>query len=704
MTSEQSNIKDALLVKMSSQYDDPYLWINNYVTTSTFTNTEIDHLKSVMQRDQAIKKADRERIYDLVGSFPTKLQPEILRSNMNQLRNKYPAVPGSGFVSIGTSLIQSHDVDPIKVKEENLHLHYTRKRKSCVTFTKCKFQSTFSKLCPICLQTFNALLETNQCIQCGQNVCKNCAYKTASITNSDILCRECWDIARFMCKTGDWFNQYTKSKTTNPLKIDMKFKPLQNNKPCIESGELNPTGIQSTNYNANLSVEGMNENSKTSLNGKSFGENYQVMKKQILRSKSVQNLQTQSLLNDSKFNLQTTHENESSGFINRSVLSYSQSLDNLSRESDSSMNHKEFHSISKRKKRILKLKKLLKKSKTFKSDHCEASDEIDNSVFGEIDVSLEYNVQDQQLGVGLWNANKLISKTHKIGLPHATITLLPDNVKYSLKVTGHNKWDGRDAVFNQSVCFTVHKRDLNKKVVVIRVWSRKGIKSQFTIGQTIIPINECKLLLSTCRQIFYLVNQTNQIITNQSKHLAYYGEIKFAVRFVISDYQKTMLHISDEAIDLNGTLEVWIKEGKNLYSPKAGVEINSYVTVELTDAECRTEYQSSDHILRSDQPMWNSLVSFTNKYLSELIKSTMKILIWNRSSSLNEPELLGCVHISNREKDNLLQSMSNVNDLNDKVHQSSVIVRNSSLWDSITSKPGEWIETTLNIETAFRKS
>ncbi|KAK4475158.1 hypothetical protein MN116_002242 [Schistosoma mekongi] len=647
MTSGQSNIKDTLLVKMSSQYDDPYLWINNYLTTP-LTNTEVDHLKTVMQRDQAIKKTDTERIYDLVGSFPSKLQPEIIRSNLNQLRNKYPAIPGSGFVSICTSLIQLHNVDPIKAKKENLHLHYTRKRKSCVTFTKCKFQSTFSKLCPICLQTYNSLLETNQCIQCGQNVCKNCAYKIASITNSDILCKECWDIAKFMCKTGDWFNQYTKSKPTSPLKIDVKFKPLQNNKPCIESGELNPAGMESPKYNANLSVKEINGNNKASVNRKSIGENHHVMKQQLLRSKSVQNLKTQSLLNDSKTTLQTTQEKTSSGFINRSVLSYSHSFDNLSNVSDASIKHKEFHPISKRKKRILKLKKLMKRGKIFKSHHSKTSDKIDGSVSGEIDVSLEYNVQDQQLGVGLWNAYKLMSKTYKIGLPHATITLLPDNVKYSLKVTGHNKWDGRDAVFNHSVCFTVHKRDLNKKVVVISLWSRKGIKSQFTIGQTVIPINECKLLLSSCRQIFHLLNETNHITTNQCKNLSYYGEIKLAIRFVISDYQKIMLHVADEAIELNGTLEVWIKEGKNLHSPKVGTEINSYVTVELTVAQCQTEYRSSDLILRSDQPIWNSLVSFTNKYLSELIKSTMKIFIWNRSSSLNEPELLGYVEISNR--------------------------------------------------------
>ncbi|CAH8660075.1 unnamed protein product [Schistosoma guineensis] len=385
-----------------------------------------------------------------------------------------------------------------------------------------------------------------------------------------------------------------------------------------------------------------------------------------------------------------------SGFLEQSTLSRSQSCDYLGKINDSSEDHEEFKKKSGRRRRLLRLKRLLKKSKSFKSNHYKAYNEMDEFIHGEIDVSMEYNAQDQQLGVSLWAANNLAHEKYIIGLPHATISLLPDNVKYNLKVSGNNKWDGRDAVFDLSVCFTVHRCDLNKKIIVIKLWSRNGIKSQFTIGQTVIPIKECNLLFSPCRKCFQLISENNSIITNPNINTAYYGEIKLALRFAISDYQKKVLCVTDEAIDLIGVLNVWIKEGKNLHSQKAGTDINSYVTVELTDPDHKTECQSTDQILRSDQPVWNSLLQFSDKHLSELIESTMKIFIWNRSSSFSDPELLGIVQIANKEESELMDTI-NENNVNANVYQGSTITKSISLWESVISKPGDWIEGLLNI-------
>lgn len=55
-------MKDILLLKMTSKYEDPRLWIDNYLANPSVSETEVNHLRSVMQRDQALKKADSERI------------------------------------------------------------------------------------------------------------------------------------------------------------------------------------------------------------------------------------------------------------------------------------------------------------------------------------------------------------------------------------------------------------------------------------------------------------------------------------------------------------------------------------------------------------------------------------------------------------------------------------------------------------------
>ncbi|CAH8680270.1 unnamed protein product [Schistosoma haematobium] len=694
MTIESNKMKDVLLLQMASKYEDPRLWIDNYLANPSVSETEVNHLRSVMQRDQALKKADSERIYDLVGSFPSKLQPEILLSNMNQLRNKIPAVPGSGFVSTYTTIIQSNDINPVEDEDYMSHLEYIHKRRSYATLQLRRFTSKFSKLCPICLHQFNSLTETYRCIKCIRNVCQNCACKI-SLSNSNILCKECWEIAKCICKTGDWFNHYTETKETSPLKIDVRFKPLQNNLRKAKSEVISKLNNSSKNI-VNSPSKPSDENEKSSLNQMLIEETHPVKSKEKSRSKSPQTLKTQNSWEYLKSGSQSTMDKKLSGFLEQSTLSRSQSCDYLGKINDSSEDHEEFKKKSGRRRRLLRLKRLLKKSKSYKSNHYKAYNEMDELIHGEIDVSMEYNAQDQQLGVSLWAANNLAHEKYIIGLPHATISLLPDNVKYNLKVSGNNKWDGRDAVFDLSVCFTVHRCDLNKKIIVIKLWSRNGIKSQFTIGQTVIPIKECNLLFSPCRKCFQLISENNSIITNPNINTAYYGEIKLALRFAISDYQKKVLCVTDEAIDLIGVLNVWIKEGKNLHSQKAGTDINSYVTVELTDPDHKTECRSTDQILRSDQPVWNSLLQFSDKHLSELIESTMKIFIWNRSSSFSDPELLGIVQIANKEESELMNTI-NDNNVNANVYQSSTITKSTSLWESVISKPGDWIEGLLNI-------
>ncbi|CAH8679152.1 unnamed protein product [Schistosoma rodhaini] len=694
MITESNKIKDVLLLQMTSKYEDPNLWIDNYVANPSVSETEVNHLRSVMQRDQALKKADSERIYYLIGSFPSKLQPEVLLSNMNQLRNKILAVPGSGFVSTYTTVIQPSDINPIEDEDSMSYLEHIHKRQSCATLQLHKFTSKFSKLCPTCLHQFNSLTESYRCIKCNRNVCQNCAYKT-SLSNSNILCKECWDIAKCICKTGDWFNYYTKTKETSPLKVDLRFKPLQSNLRKAKSEVFSKLNNSSKNI-VSSSFKLNDKNERSSLNEKLMEETHSVKRRQISRSKSPQTLKTQNSWEYIKSGSHSTIGKNLSGFLEQSILSRSQSYDYLSGTSASLKDNEEFKEKSKRKRHLLRLKRLVKKNKSFKSNQYKASNEMDEVTHGEIDVSMEYDTQDQQLGVSLWAANKLAHEKYKIGLPHATISLLPDNIKYNLKVSGDNKWDGTDAVFDLSVCFTVHRSDLNKKIIVIKLWSRKGIKSQFTIGQAVIPIKECNLLLKACRQYFQLISENNSIITNSNINSAYYGQIKLALRFAISDYQKKVLCVADEAIDLIGVLDVWIKEGKNLHSHKAGTDINSYVTVELTDPEHKTECRSTDQILRSDQPLWNSLLQFSNKYLSELIESTMKIFIWNRSSNFSDPELLGIVQISNKEESELIDT-ANDNSVNANVYQGITVMRSTSLWESVTSKPGEWIEGLLNI-------
>nr|CAH8872774.1 unnamed protein product [Trichobilharzia regenti] len=213
-----SRIKEILRQKVFSQYDDPDLWVKNYLTNPPVSEEELEHLRSVMQKDRALKKSDYERIVELVKVFPNKLHPELLHDTMCQISSRLPAVPGSGLVSTCRPILPSRNKIPDEVIPEN-----PRRRGVCASlFPQCAVQTKFSRLCPKCWQKYNPLLENYRCIICGAYVCQQCAFKVPKKILA-VMCKECWEIAKCYCKTGDWFNQYVESKLPTPLKFDFQF-------------------------------------------------------------------------------------------------------------------------------------------------------------------------------------------------------------------------------------------------------------------------------------------------------------------------------------------------------------------------------------------------------------------------------------------------------------------------------------------------
>ncbi|CAH8663772.1 unnamed protein product [Heterobilharzia americana] len=428
-------LKEIIMQKMFSQYDDPNLWIDKYVNNPSVSDDELKHLRAVMQRDLALKKADSERIHELVGMFPPKLRPELLRSSVNQLRSKNPAVPGSGLT----------------------------------------------------------------------------------------------------------------------------------------------------------------ESSKS----------------------------------------------ENSG--NFSAVDESQ---------------------------------------------------------GEIDVSMEYNVQGNQLAIMLWALRNLTIRKRILGILHSTIRLLPENTKYDLKLPHPEKRNGLYSNYLRSVCFLVHTSDLNKKMVLIQIWFKKGITSRKLIGESFIPVKEYNMILGH-KQTFHLFKGKDSI-SNVPLNSTYYGEIKVALRFAISVNQKRMVRIAEEAIDLCGTLEVWIKEGMNLISPISGRDVNLFVTVSLTDGNENTEYRSTDCVQRSDQPFWNSILRFSNQHLSDIYESKLKITIWNRINSFKPAEQLGVVKICTKGREYDFKTLLTADD-DEGVSQCSTKKSNASLWEAVQSKPGTWVEQILKVHAPISK-
>nr|CAH8872758.1 unnamed protein product [Trichobilharzia regenti] len=662
-----------------------------------------------MQKDRALKKSDYERIVELVKVFPNKLHPELLHDTMCQISSRLPAVPGSGLVSTCRPILPSRNKIPDEVIPEN-----PRRRGVCASlFPQCAVQTKFSRLCPKCWQKYNPLLENYRCIICGAYVCQQCAFKVPKKILA-VMCKECWEIAKCYCKTGDWFNQYVESKLPTPLKFDFQFiQPQSGNNKA--SGELvahfagkwgekikekskssmslplrqnheNDTRLDKAQNPAEKSKSSMslplrqNHENDTRLdkaqNPAVSEQSTRVMKKRgrkrrFLRRKLTRNKFKNKSLESLKSNPKSVNEMKT---LSHSALELNfppsyQPSESLGKQVIPS-NSEETGFIKFRKKSF---------------------DTMDRFNRLEIDVSMEYDVQDNQLAVTIWAVRNLSQEKQKIGIPYATVQLLPDDTKYNIKLLNPQKWNEVDSDFCKSVCFPIHVYDLNKKIIFIQLWCKKAIISRMTLGQVIIPVGEYNLN-SIQRQTFRLLKGENHLsYLSMSPH--YNGQIIIALRFSISESQKCMVLVTDGAIDLCGTLEVWIKKGINL-SSKSSKEITSYVTVALTDENNVTESHNTDYIQRTNKPLWNSLLKFPDKYLSDLSKFTMKLTIWNRFNRTGPPELLGFVQLCTKGAE---YKFENPTDEDTDCYQQCIRRPNTTLWDSIQSKPGTWVQETLNI-------
>ncbi|CAH8643772.1 unnamed protein product [Heterobilharzia americana] len=538
------------------------------------------------------------------------------------------------------------------------------------------------------MRKYSPLLEKYNCLKCGSHVCQKCAYKVSQ-PDPITLCKECWDIAICYCKTGDWFNQYLESKLPNPLRIDITFTPLQTSNlkasfdqlPEEESTWRRETSallFKESKCCFKIEDEESNKNHNISSSDKSPRKQIQetVLHDQIAEAlksskETVKSKQLTKSPPSSPFRRPTLLPSKTFAFMNKPSL--------LTRDTDDA---KESFKGKHHGAEVDGTKSGTESSKSENSGNFSAVDESQ----GEIDVSMEYNVQGNQLAIMLWALRNLTIRKRILGILHSTIRLLPENTKYDLKLPHPEKRNGLYSNYLRSVCFLVHTSDLNKKMVLIQIWFKKGITYNMILGH---------------KQTFHLFKGKDSI-SNVPLNSTYYGEIKVALRFAISVNQKRMVRIAEEAIDLCGTLEVWIKEGMNLISPISGRDVNLFVTVSLTDGNENTEYRSTDCVQRSDQPFWNSILRFSNQHLSDIYESKLKITIWNRINSFKPAEQLGVVKICTKGREYDFKTLLTADD-DEGVSQCSTKKSNASLWEAVQSKPGTWVEQILKVHAPISK-
>ncbi|CAL8098224.1 unnamed protein product [Calicophoron daubneyi] len=727
--------------RLSTQYDELDMWIHNYLPAGDISKEEKDHLREVMLRDQDLKRTDAARIRNLLTSFPNRLRPELLTTAIDELRRENPAVPGSGLVSLCAPVALEQptairgrmmSVAEAYVAEDSSNLspegngeqNSERPRSSSLDPSAIKLSSPLPHTlnpeqdkCAICRRKLGLFTLSEVCTRCRRTLCRSCVICTNAVIDA-YICKECAEIGRALCKTGDWFAQYLTSKPANPLRIDTNDRHLSYmGEPRSRDPVSPPRRLQRLSMQARMSVvnghlevpdpeelarhHSPNHSGPTTpneeLRAKEGSPDDAIVPETIGEAAAAPYTDNADEITQSTAQAVNSAAPTLAGDGRRFTLSKPELLpemwDHHRKSPDVRAKSKEpipedseeqpnLENVIRKRiggRRVRSLHGLAALGSVEMENGCPLSPEMPT----ELEVSLDYDAKNEHLAVVVGGALNLPAPERKSKSVHlqAEVSLYPDQkarTKRKLSCKGHNT----GPVFDQSVCYWVKPNELASKTVLVDVWNKKASKDNSYLGQISIPLKgyrwgdrEKKRLVLRRKSI----ESTLQAAVGD----AYRGDLKLTIRFAVDAREKLMIQANSGPCAVTGTVELWLHEGRNLLSPTDGININPFAKIILVNQTQSCIPESTDVVHRTNDPVWNAFLVFPGVKHQDLYKMSLEISIWNKVAGAKTPEYLGGIRLG------LGNPNANFNDETTK--------EEAYLWREVLNKPNTWIDGLIPI-------
>ncbi|KAF7258113.1 hypothetical protein EG68_04720 [Paragonimus skrjabini miyazakii] len=710
--------KELALTKLITQYDDLELWIHNYLPPGSITESEREHIKRVMLKDQALKKMDGDRINGIIGSFPVKLRPELLTPVVQEMVEQNPAVPGSGLVSLCGPVVldksgctPSADPKGVGIQNNTSEPFSSASilRRLSREFTipglspkpKNTMDPTTNERCPFCYAKFGLFQKKLPCDQCGRFVCRRCIFQ---FNNDSHLCKDCVDLARAICKTGDWFAQYLSSKPGNPLRLEIDLQPSSTNslmtrspmkgsrkedsnlsvpKPSM-SNRVNVAAAKRSTLNFPGEVPRLSR-TDPEVSGKpaflpvhmSLDAGQRTPAYRISTNENIQSEQPYRYQRQPRTNKESPLC-QSLDIPNDVIDKPEEDVNNEKTQSDKKSHHK-------RKKSIMHLSQKHRKSLDVTNDTSESAYRTTVDIQGDLEVSLDYDGKHSRLAVMIWGARNIAAVDRKTGLsnPYAKVYLHPDPTKQThRKVTckGHTCSPN----FTQGVCYTITPAELVERALVVELWHKRPMGSDIFLGEITIPLYDYKWDDKAKKRINLSDKRRISVTSNEA---IYRGELNVSLRFALSDKHKKLAQVTSGLTNFPGTLEVMIIEAKNLVCHSVGTNVNAFVKASLVSESGELVSRSTEVMHRTSNPKWNGIVHFDEMTQKDLMLLALELTVWHRAGSSRMPEFLGGVRLSTESSD------SSTGNNNWKTCTRSELV----LWMEVIKRPDQWSQAFLPI-------
>ncbi|KAG5443588.1 Synaptotagmin-like protein 4 [Clonorchis sinensis] len=713
-------VKDISQTRWANQYDQLEKWINNHMPDGGLSPEEVDHIRSVMQKDQELKRTDADRICRLTGTFPYKLKPELMTAAVEEMRLKNPAVPGSGLVSLcapvaldrlpqtpsGTSNLGT--TSPNTPFFSLGGMTPTEIAKSVFTFKpKAKANWDNEGLCPFCYRAFTMFRKAFPCVQCHRGTCSRCATE---VEKSVFLCKDCVDLARVLCKTGDWFAQYLAEKPATAVKPGVDDSNMENRRrrksrfkfdgagePNLEvpSTPESKSPVSPTNFRANPLLHDGN----VVLHPRVQQERPSDRRVQYRPDKAVDG-QRVSTNNEKKLSHQVKDKRYTISGAHEITPKNDQSMvgpPNLGRSKSQEQLYgvDQYEDAKSGKKTHVKSKTSKHSFKHHSLEHLNMyAYQSEVEIQGEVEFSMEYEAAIARLAIMVYEVRNLATDDKHTGKTHLymKVFLQPYLESSTIKKITY-KGDDQSPQFNQAVWYSVSPSELARYTVTMELWQKKKKKNKrgkadLFLGQVSMPLKDYKWN-DTSRKRKQLTNKS--AMETDEELPTYVGEIKVGLRFALYGDSQAAARKKNGDMMLEGELEVHILEATNLVSEFVGTNINAVTRASLVSNHQEFESYTTESIPKTNNPKWNTVIRFKEMIQKDLLNLALELSVMHQIMGRKNDHVLGgirlCVPSNNPESHHKTWK--------------DCTIEEAFLWSECIRKPDQLVSATLPLHKIF---
>ncbi|XP_073918323.1 synaptotagmin-like protein 5 isoform X2 [Castor canadensis] len=336
------------------------------------------------------------------------------------------------------------------------------------------------------------------------------------------------------------------------------------------------------------------------------------------------------------------------------------------------------------------------------SVYSETGDYGNVKVSGEILLHISYCYKTGGLYIFVKNCRNLAIGDEKKQRTDAYVKsyLLPDKSRNNKRKTKIRT--GTNPEFNETLKYTISHTQLETRTLQLSVWHYDRFGHNCFLGEVEIPFDSWNFE-NPCDEWFVL---QPKVEFAPDIGLQYKGELTVVLRYIPPE-ENLMLPLGqpqgkkpfkkgkkkESPVISGGTLEVFIKEAKNLTAVKSGGTSDSFVKGYLLPDDNKATKHKTMVIKKSVNPQWNHTFMFSGLYPQDIKNVCLELTIWDKEA-FSSNIFLGGVRLNSGSG---ISHGKNVDWMDSQGEE-------QRLWQKMAANPGMPVEGVLMLRSSMGKS